>query len=628
MPSLPRTTPRRQPPERANEDIHMIDLFKGELLRFRPWAAVAAFLNIAVLGFLSRMVDLAQQPTMVYQAFAASYAVAGILLGLYQMGSYRKPNQWLNLLHRPLHRLRIAGALTGAGTLLLLLAVAVPIALVAMYQETMTARVVDLRHWMLPVAAWLIAVSGYLAGAYAMVGNRRYSFAAFLLPNLFMYAQASGVAMLGVQLVVIAFLAAMLAIAFKPDPAAPSRNPVATLVIALPVQLGAYFLVWMLGYGVEVAWTVTGTHPLNMPAPPRGGYIEADRAEGKDMLLLGIEGSRDPDAALWREQVALSDVYTTYPLRNLPVQGSMTNLSPLEFGDDANNVLFVYSHDRARFVARGLRDQRARGEMGVGESQAAFPAPTLPYGATYLYNARAAYQYDSEQQRFFERVRLPQGEVMASPPQPAGDNILVLSDRAAYFYPGREAMNGLDLLQPLMRVAMPSPVGNLSRMDVVELLDGYLVSYTYTWGVWSGELQHPFQQVLRVDGRGEAREVARRALSIDLPSVYTNRNTWLSPVLRAICLGAQDLFAANDPLRARPEPIPAPILWLAAVCCLLSLLGAVWLTGRQALSPRARWGWVLLCGVVGLPALASLWLMVPRRESLQIAAPGAQPVVA
>lgn len=594
----------------------MIDLFKGELLRFRLWAAVAGFINLVVLAFLSRMVDMAQQPIFVYQVFGAVYAAVGILLGLYQMGSYRKPNQWLNLLHRPLHRLRIAGALSGASIVLLLAAVAIPIVLVCLYQETMTARVVDARHWLLPVAAWLIAVSGYLAGAYAMVANRRYSFAAFLLPNLFLYAQASGVAMLGVQCVVIIFLAVLLAIAFKPDPAAPSRNPLATLVVALPVQLGAYFLVWMLGFGVELLWTASGTHPLNMPTPPKGGYIEADRVEGKDMLLLGIENSRDPEAALWREQIALSDVYTRYPLRNLPVQGSLTNLSPLEFADGDNNMLLVYSHDRARFVTRGLRDQRRIGEMGVGEEQAAFPAPTMPYGPTYLYNAHAVYQYDSDQRRMFERIRLPQGEVIAGPPEPAGDNILMLSNRAAYFYPGREAMSGLDLLQPLMRVAMPSAVGTLSRVDVVELLDGYLVSYAYTWGVWSGELQRPFQQVLRVDGEGRAREVARRAIAIDLPSIYTNRNTWLSPVLRALCLGAQDLFAANDPLRAKPEPMPAQILWLAGVCCLLSLLGAVWLSGRQVHSPRGRWGWVLLCGVVGLPALASLWLLYPMRERL------------
>lgn len=305
----------------------MNDLFKGELLRFRLWTAVAAILNVVVLGFLSSMVDMAQQPLLVYQVFGAVYGVVGALLGMYQMGTYRKPNQWLNLLHRPLHRWQIAGALSGASATLLLLATALPIALVALYQETMTARVVDLRHWLLPLAAWLIAVSSYVAGAYAMVSNRRYSFAAFLLPGLLVYAQASGVAMLGVQFALIAFLAAMLAVAFKPDTSAPPRNPAAVLAIALPVQLGAYFLVWMLGYGVEVAWTVTGTHPLNMPTPPKGGYTEAERADGKTMLLLGIERSREPEAALWREQIALSEVYTTHPLRNLPVQGSMTNLA-------------------------------------------------------------------------------------------------------------------------------------------------------------------------------------------------------------------------------------------------------------------------------------------------------------
>ena len=606
----------------------MIDLFKGELLRFRLWALVAAFINLVVLGFLTRMVDMAQQPLLVYQVFAAVYAVAGALLGLYQMGSYRKPNQWLNLLHRPLHRLRIAGALTGAGTLLLLLAVAVPIALVAMYQETMTARVVDLRHWLLPLAAWLIAVSGYLAGAYAMVGNRRYSFAAFLVPNLFMYSQASGIAMLGVQLVAIAFLVVLLAIAFKPDPAAQSRNPVAVLAVALPVQVGAYFLLWMLGFGVELGWTVSGTHPLNTPEPPKGGHVEADRAEGKDMLLMGIAGSRAPEAALWREQIALSDVYTTYPLRNLPTRNSLTNLAPMEFTDGDSNIRWVFSHDRMRFVGYGALDKRARGELGVGEAQAAFPAPTMGFGAVYLANAHAAYQFDGEQRRVFERIRLPRGEVMASPPEPAGDNILALSDRAAYFYPGREAMNGLDLLQPLMRVPMPAHVGKLSRLDTIELLDGYLISFTYTWGTWSGELQQPFQQVVRVDGDGKVREVARRAIRNDLPSAYTNRVTWLSPVLRAICLGARDLFAAEDPLTAKPERVPAQILWLAGMCCLLALLGAVWLTGRQPHSSRGRWAWVLLCGVVGLPALASLWLMYPRRESLPLPASQPQPVAA
>ena len=58
------------------------------------------------------------------------------------------------------------------------------------------------------------------------------------------------------------------------------------------------------------------------------------------------------------------------------------------------------------------------------------------------------------------------------------------------------------------------------------------------------------------------------------------------------------------------------VWWLAGACCLLSLLGAAWLSARQSHSPHGRWAWVLLCGVVGLPALASLWLLYPMRERL------------
>ena len=99
----------------------MIDLFKGELLRFRLWALVAGVINLAVLAFLSRMVDLAQQPLQVYQVFGAVYALPGALLGLYQMGGYRRPNTWLNLLHRPVQHPRMAGALMLAAASLLAL---------------------------------------------------------------------------------------------------------------------------------------------------------------------------------------------------------------------------------------------------------------------------------------------------------------------------------------------------------------------------------------------------------------------------------------------------------------------------------------------------------------------------
>lgn len=593
----------------------MKDLFKAELLRFRTWAIVAAIVHVIVLGFFSRVVDVAQQPRVVYQVFGMIYVVAGTLLGLYQMGSYRRPNHWLNLLHRPLHRYRIAFALCGAGAAVLLLAIALPIALIATYQETLTARVVDMRHWLLPVAALLLALCGYFAGAYAMLANRRYSVAVVMLPTLFLFAQADGVAAIAVQLVVLLSLVVLVGIAFKPDLGEPPRGFGPVVATALPVQVGAYFLLWMLGIGYELGWTAMGSHPLNGGQALEAGYIATDRAEPKDRLLAGIADSGHPDAPLWREQVALSDVSFLTPLRELPRRNQLTNtMQPPEFDDPERSIRWVFSHDRMRFVGYGVQDKQAKGELGAGPAQGDFPGPALPYAENIVFTPTVAYQYDAEQQRLFPRVALPAGEVFASPPGPAGENLAVMSNRALYFYPGREASNTLDPLQPLLRVPLPGAVGQLMSVDLIELLDGYLVSFTFTNGAWAGEAI-PYQQVLRVDGEGQVETVARRALGFDLPRTYTMRTWWLSPVLREFCLAAQQLFATPNPLGdGSIPPPPRYIVILAGVLCLLSLLGAIWLTRRQAHTPLARWSWVVACGVIGLPALVSLWLIYPMRE--------------
>ena len=384
---------------------------------------------------------------------------------------------------------------------------------------------------------------------------------------------------------------------------------------ALPIQVGAYFLLWMLGIGFELGSTALGTHPLSAPVPPPGGYIEMGRAEPRERLLIGLAGSTHPQAPLWREQVALSDAFVLYPLRELPQRQQLTNtIQPPEFDDPERPIRWVFSHDRMRFVGYGTLDGRARGELGAGPGQTVFPGPALPFANGYVYTPGVAYQYDAQQQRLFPRVRLPGGEVFASPPEPAGENLAVLSNRALYFHPGREAGNTLDLLAPLMRVALPGAIGHLGSVELVELLDGYLVSFSYTYGAWAGEMM-PWQLLVHVDGSGTVHRVAHRQMALDLPLAYTMRAWWLSPMLRTISVGATQLFAAPAPLKegALPAP-PRHLVLLAASLCALSLLGALLLGRRQRLRPGEHAAWVLACGVIGLPALASLWLLHPLHE--------------
>ena len=151
----------------------MLDLFKAELLRFR-YPALAYFLvHAGIIAFYGRVTDLLQQGPMVVQGVTAVYALSGTLLGLYQIGSYRRPNRWLNLVHRPLHPARIAAALFAAGAAVIAIAIVLPALGLLAVQELFSGRVVDLRHWLLPAAAFLIAFAAYLAGVYAMIGVRR-----------------------------------------------------------------------------------------------------------------------------------------------------------------------------------------------------------------------------------------------------------------------------------------------------------------------------------------------------------------------------------------------------------------------------------------------------------------------
>jgi len=65
----------------------MYDFFRAELLRFRLPALLIGLVHLLILGFLSRLTDLAQASLFVYRLIAIAYAALGALLGFYQMGT-------------------------------------------------------------------------------------------------------------------------------------------------------------------------------------------------------------------------------------------------------------------------------------------------------------------------------------------------------------------------------------------------------------------------------------------------------------------------------------------------------------------------------------------------------------
>ena len=125
----------------------------------------------------------------------------------------------------------------------------------------------------------------------------------------------------------------------------------------------------------------------------------------------------------------------------------------------------------------------------------------------------------------------------------------------------------------------------------------------------------PYQSVTWVHDDGRVTLAARRPIVFDYPAWFRYQSWWPSPVLYGLRQGVTGLFAVPDPMQvANPEPRPPGVLGLAGILMFASLLAALWLVRRRPLPLPGQVAWVVACGAIGLPALASLWLLYPACE--------------
>lgn len=591
----------------------MFELFKAECRRFRLWALAAGTLHLGCLLFFDRVIDPLQQPLMVYQAVAAVYAAAGVLLGVFQAATYTRTNHWIALLHRPLAPHHILLGIGGGGATMLLAAVLVPVAILLASHGLGTARFVDARHLLLGLSGGAIALIGFLAGLYLVLAPRRYGWLVLAIALIPALGMAVGWKAVLVQALVIVALALLVRSAFKPDLALPPRRPLPLAGTALAAAFGVYLTLVVVGDLVfQTLWIAAGTHPLNS-APIPGGVAEASTADSATVLDAGLAARNDRQARLWREQIRMSETFALPPTRKaLPVRGELTNIAPMEFDDTRRRVRWTFSHDDMRFHGVRLADRRTAGTLA---SDTPFAAPPLPIDGGLLLAGGTVHRFDEDRGTIRQRIALPAGETIVAPPAPLGEALAVMSDRAIRFYDPRVLEEGDRTRPPFAITALPAPVGSLMRADLIELLDGYLLSLTYARGAVSGPAR-AWQRIVEVrDGAG-ARIVAERALRPDFPAASRFAPYWLSPPLQIVRETVETAGSGVMPTEARePAPIPATVWAVAAALSLAAAAVAAGLARRRRFGLRDGTAWTLATLVLGLPMLIAFWLIRPKPMS-------------
>ncbi len=461
----------------------------------------------------------------------------------------------------------------------------------------------------MPAAALLIALCGYFAGAYGVLASRRYSFAGLVPLVWIAMSDATGPAALAVQALACGWLLAMVLIAFRPDLGEAPRSAIATMVTAIRCRQPSTCCL-LVGFVVELLWIMQGTHPNNMSTPPRGGHVESERMSGRDRMIAGLAGATSVDTALWREQVVLSDVHELErQVRGIATRGELNNTTPIEFDDPETRSRWTFESPAHAFEGTGIADGQRVGELGMGDGKTAFDAIAAPAGAlpgmakgdATIIAGHTLYHYLSAARRIVPRASVPADEWLLGT-TPIGGSLAALTDRAVYLFDGRHLLDSDTPPLPRYRVPIPGAPGDLYTAEMVELVDGYLVSFNFTQRAHTMLGALPYQTVLWVDDAGRVTPVATRMLREDFPTFYRYKSWWASPVMYTARAMATGLFAAHDPLaETAVPPIPASVSALAVALALLSLCLGGWFAWHRESSLPARVAWTLACGFVGIP---------------------------
>ncbi|MEZ5439530.1 MAG: hypothetical protein R3F12_14405 [Lysobacteraceae bacterium] len=603
----------------------MKDLMFSELRRFR-WLALVVFVaHTLLLVFLHRVSNLLQQSFLESLPMLLIYIGLGIALSIAQVGSYRKPSQWAWLIHRPLAPSRIFAALAISASLLLALGILLPMLLLIVSTDAFSSRVVDLRHYLMTLHVLAFALMGWMAGAHACLSRSRFAIAVLFAPILLALHLASTLVLLLPGGLALAWLGYITLRSFRANREASIRGTATLVATALPLQIGLFLLCVVVWRFLFVSGSILlGVDPLNTDYPPVGGLIATERAKPSVEIALGLEASADPRASSWREQLPLLEPVRIGPyLSRFPTRQMLSNLQlPSSWFDDERNVSWTFSHDAMLFVGRNPQSGSAKGRFGVHGEGDGTPFNDVPVVTNNgdVVTPGTLFGLDRDAQSLTQRLILQEGERFTSVPQREFGRLLLLTNQRLIAL--REDERAAATIKPLLpdwEVALPRGPQHLGFATMVELMDGWLVSFVYDNGMRQigfnqyKEVVQPWQQVLFVDADGNVDVVGERDINPDFPDVHRS-DWWLSPPLDVLATVPEASLdkGFNWPLPLRLSPQVNSLYLAAALVLALSTAVAWWWLRRARLSATRRGVWLASCALMGLPALLSLFLLEPR----------------
>jgi hypothetical protein len=222
------------------------------------------------------------------------------------------------------------------------------------------------------------------------------------------------------------------------------------------------------------------------------------------------------------------------------------------------------------------------------------------------------FAFDDDKGRFEERLALPAGETILGGPVVVGDSAVLLGNRALHFFDRRDLAGDQPRHREMAAVPLPGPPANIQRIDAIELLEGYLVSFTYGRDTPFGPTV-AWQQMVEVNGAGRSTLVARRAITQDFPAASRFARYWISPLLNEVRTALETVGSRQHAAWDHQEIRVPGGVWIAALfVAILSALATWWFASRRRLDRREALLWAFAALLLSAPMALTFLLLKPR----------------
>lgn len=605
----------------------MSEIFKSEFQRYRLWAMLAVVAILGIFSFISRLKPFLQpdqgQTALTYMAFITASAVFGFV----QLLLHRRANHWTYLIQRPLAASKIYLGIALAGVAIVALVVLAPWFIMVGGLDTFSATVVDIRHYTWGFFLFFCALTAYFVGSLTALNPSKGSILlAVILVWLMDTTPPNDFAQFAPMIIAVAILLTLNIISFKPDLSLYLHKPWAITLMVLPMTMALTFgLAMSTTIYYHVPKFIMGTHPDNNPVDGTVSYLWS--LEAPEQMAYALEGSTHPRTANYIRQAELADfsyvnaLEWTYPRRGqLYTMDLQYALSPAGVSST-----WQFSHDEMLLVGYNKSENKPAGALGrngfIDSLDAAteadrFTEVPVMSGDRYIMTKETLYQLDFVDRHMSVKLQLPAGEEFITPAQIREDFVAMVTDKRMMIFDPRVLSDDYDVAEPDFLVDHPQSVDKFRFVDTYRLVDGFLILYrsNHMFG-----FDKPGTYVIHAKLDGEAELIHARTYDIYRhPGWIRHFFEMVSPAMTTF---HDAFFSFNRPGGAPDTQLenilngsyPANIYWIGGLLMVLSPIVVFFMCRLHRLTATLTITWVILCGVLSLPALIAFFLMNPFR---------------